>query len=96
MIKLVIDLHGHTQKKQAFFFGCNEKSQPHRCRLLPYLLSKLSQSFDFGSANFHIDKSKLSTARITLFMLLKNCDVFTLETSQFGLKNEVFYRNLYQ
>jgi len=50
-------------------------------------LSKLSQIYDFGSANFFIDKSKISTARITLFMLLKNCDVFTLETSQFGIKN---------
>ncbi len=29
-------------------------------------------------------------------MLLRNCDVFTLETSQFGLNNEVFYRYLYQ
>ena len=86
IIKLVVDLHGHTQKRQAFFFGCNDKSQPHKCRLFPYLLSKLSTSFDFGSANFSIARAKLSTARITLFMLLKNCDVFTLETSQFGLR----------
>jgi hypothetical protein len=106
---MVIDLHGHTQKRQAFFFGCNDKSQPHKCRLFPYLLTKLgnnqsansvsppsysglsnnssiitsslalpsllssSSPFDFSSCNFYLDKSKLSTARITLFMLLKNC-----------------------
>jgi hypothetical protein len=96
IIKLIIDLHGHTQKRQAFFYGCNDRNQPHKCRLFPYLLSKLSPSYDFGSSNFSIDKSKISTARVTLFMLLKSCDVFTLETSQFGLKNEVFYRFLYQ
>jgi hypothetical protein len=73
-----MDLHGHTQKKQAFFFGCNDKNQPHKCRLFPYLASKLSSTFDFSSCNFYLDKSKLSTARITLFMLMKNCDVFTL------------------
>lgn len=87
---MVIDLHGHTQKRQAFFFGCNDKNQPHKCRLFPYLLSKISQNYDFNSCNFAIDKCKLSTARITLFMLLKNCDVFTLETSQYGTKDHIF------
>ncbi len=70
---MVIDLHGHSQKRQAFFFGCNDKSQPHKCRLFPYLLTKISSNYDFSSCNFCIDRSKLSTARITLFMLLKNC-----------------------
>jgi hypothetical protein len=44
-IKMILDFHGHTQKRQSFFFGCNDKNQPHKCRLFPYLASKISQRF---------------------------------------------------
>lgn len=78
---MIIDFHGHTQKKQSFFFGCPDRVHPHKCRLFPYLMSKLSpELYDFPSCNFHINKSKLTTARITLFMMLKShgTEVLTL------------------
>jgi len=51
-IKMILDLHGHTQKRRAFFYGCTDKSAPHKTRLFPYLMTKLSTFFDFGSCNF--------------------------------------------
>lgn len=44
-IKMIIDLHGHSQKKKVFMYGCNDKMNPHKCRLFPYMLSKVSKHF---------------------------------------------------
>lgn len=86
-IKMVLDLHGHTQKRKSFFYGCTEKNYPHRTRLFPYLASKLSPHFEFASCNFAMEKSKEATARITLYNLIKSPDIFTIETSQFGMND---------
>lgn len=94
-IKMILDLHGHTQRKKVFAYGCNDKNEPHRSRLYPYILSKLTSFFDFKSCNFCIDKSKAGTARVSLFNQLKVPYTYTIETSQFGtteghLSSEVF------
>lgn len=83
-IKLILDLHGHTQRRKVFSYGCQDKNEPHRSRLFPYIVSKLTEFFDFRSCNFYIDKSKFGTARVTLFHLLRIPYVYTIETSQFG------------
>lgn len=44
-IKMVLDLHGHTQKRKAFFYGCNDKACPYKTRLFPYLATKISSNF---------------------------------------------------
>jgi len=44
-IKMVLDLHGHTQKRKTFFYGCTDKVFPHKPRLFPYLASKLCNHF---------------------------------------------------
>jgi cytosolic carboxypeptidase protein 2/3 len=70
-IKMILDLHGHTQKRKSFFYGCADRVAPHRPRLFPYLTTKLSSFFEFSSCNFAMEKSKEATARITLYNLLK-------------------------
>ena len=57
-IKMIIDLHGHTQKRRAFFYGCTDRTAPHKTRLFPYLVSKISSVFDFSSCNFAMERSK--------------------------------------
>lgn len=42
---MLLDLHGHTQKRKVFFYGCADRSTPHKARLFPYLASKLSVYF---------------------------------------------------
>ena len=87
-IKMIIDIHGHTQKRKAFFYGCTDKNAPHKTRLFPYLVSKFSSNFDFSSCNFAMERSKESTARISLYNLIKAPEIFTLETSQFGIVDQ--------
>lgn len=82
---MILDLHGHTQRRNVFAYGCNDKFEPHRCRLFPYIVSKLTKFFEFRSCNFFIDKSKLGTARVTLFNSLRIPYVYTIECSQFGI-----------
>ena len=53
-VKMIIDLHGHSQKKKVFMYGCNDKFHPHKCRLFPYVLSKVSKHFEFNFCNFSI------------------------------------------
>lgn len=82
---MVLDFHGHTQKRKSFFYGCNDKAFPYKTRLFPYLTTKISSNFEFGYCNFSMEKSKESTARITLYNLIKSTEIFTIETSQFGM-----------
>lgn len=55
---MVLDLHGHTQKRKSFFYACNDKNYPYKTRLFPYLTTKLSPNFEFAYCNFSMDKSK--------------------------------------
>ena len=75
---MIIDLHGHTQKRRSFFYGCTDRTAPHKTRLFPYLVSKLSSLFDFNSCNFAMERAKETTARITLYNVIKAPEIFTL------------------
>ena len=95
-IKMIIDIHGHTQKRKAFFYGCTDRTAPHKPRLFPYVVSKLSSIFDFSSCNFAMERSKESTARISLYTLIKAPEIFTLETSQFGIVDKFLSGDVFQ
>jgi len=67
-------------------YGCNNKWKPEECRVLPLMLSKISKFFDFGSCRFGIQKSKESTARISLYKELRSCpNIFTMESTFSGI-----------
>lgn len=49
-ILMVIDLHGHSTKKNTFIYGCSDlKSQE-----FPFLLSRLVRGFSFKDCAFEI------------------------------------------
>lgn len=80
------DLHGHSRKQNVFMYGCTDRWKPERCRVLPLMLSKISQFFDFGSCRFGLQKSKESTARVSVYKELKNCpNIFTMESTFSGV-----------
>lgn len=63
-----IDLHGHSQKKRSFVYGCNEveeggTTQWTKARLLPKILARLTTFFNIDDCRFRITEDKLSTAR---------------------------------
>ena len=50
------------------------------------MLSKVSQFFDFGSCRFGVQKSKESTARVSLYKELRSCpNIFTMESTFSGV-----------
>ena len=81
---LYCDLHGHSKKKNVFMYGCNDPESPEKCRLFPYMLSKLCPHFSFESSRFGVQKSKESTARITLFKEIGIPGIYTMEASFCG------------
>ena len=67
-------------------YGCNNVKAPEETRIFPYLLSKLSPFFSFEYSRFGIQKSKESTARISLYKELKTCpNIFTMESTFSGM-----------
>ncbi|KAL4483318.1 hypothetical protein ABPG72_007960 [Tetrahymena utriculariae] len=84
--KLILDLHGHSRKMEAFFYGCSYREDPLKTRIFPYLLSKINSKVSFGESRFSMDQYKESTARITLWKELRAPNVFCLEASFYGYK----------
>ena len=67
-------------------YGCNNKFKPEECRTFPFMLSKMSQFFDFSSCRFGVQKSKETTARVSLYKELKTCpNIFTMESTFSGM-----------
>ena len=83
-VQLVCDLHGHSRRMNVFMYGCNVQESPERTREFPLILSKLSSHFDYKSCSFHMQRSKESTLRISMFKELEIANVFTLEASFCG------------
>jgi hypothetical protein len=79
---LIIDLHGHSKKYNAFFYG-NPSSNPLKTRLLPLIATRLNEAIQLNDCTFTISESKKSTARVALSEdLLGLC--YTFETSFHG------------
>ena len=59
-------------------------------RIFPYLMSKLNSMIDFRECRFNVSRSKEKTARISLWKEMRLPNVFTLEASFFGYKDNVY------
>lgn len=70
-IRLIMDLHGHSRKLHAFFYGCSYKEDPIAARVFPYMISKLNSKISFQDCRFKLSKQYEKTARITLFKELR-------------------------
>lgn len=77
-ILMFCDMHGHSKKKNAFIYGCTDKSNPLSTKEFPYLVSKASKSFSFEDCSFGIKQDKRGTARAVLWKTLSIPNVFTL------------------
>ena len=83
-LELICDLHGHSRRMDIFMYGCNIQDNPAATRAFPLLLSKLSPSFNYKSCSFHMQKSKESTLRMSMFKEINIPFVYTLEASFCG------------
>jgi murein tripeptide amidase MpaA len=88
-IGLILDLHGHSGANNIFTYGNPIKENTQENKILPLLLSKLSDAFNYEQCKFKLNKNKYGTARINLFHELAVSNIFTIEASFYGVKREV-------
>lgn len=81
---LYCDLHGHSKNKKVFMYGNTDDENPSQYRIFPFIMSKVYPYFSFKSSRFNVHKSKLSTARVTMWKELGIPSIFTIEASFFG------------
>ncbi|KRX10068.1 P-loop containing nucleoside triphosphate hydrolase [Pseudocohnilembus persalinus] len=98
-INIFTDLHGHSSKKHSFFYGCDRiiqfgQHQWTQVRLLPKILSKKTNFFQYQECKFKLSADKLSTARVVAFLELKINYSFTFETSFFGYYDKETDKNI--
>ncbi len=81
---MYFDFHGHSKKKNIFFFGPNYSlTEPnyYRCRVFPKILSKNLDSFRYFGCSYSISLDKRSTARAIMLYEFKIPFFYTVETS---------------
>ena len=90
---LFCDLHGHSAKRNAFFYGCNMKpvdlEQNKRnlmARLIPFMMSRKNKIVSFKDCRFRMEKCKESTARIVVYKEFGVINSLTMEASFYGPK----------
>lgn len=80
---LLVDLHGHSVKKNFFMYGCTSRAG-YKEKVFPMLMKLNSKFFSFDDCVFGMQKSKEGTARIELFKDLSLLYTYTLEGSFAG------------
>ena len=84
-IFLVLDLHGHSRKKNIFCYGNSGRPNDRfKERIFPSLLDKNSDLFNIEDCNFAVQKSKESTMRVVMWKELGITNTFTCEASFCG------------
>lgn len=82
---LVLDLHGHSRKKNIFCYGnSGRQNDRFKERIFPCLLDKNSDLFNYEDCSFNVQKSKESTMRVVMWKELGITNTFTCEASFCG------------
>lgn len=68
-IWIFCDLHGHSKKKNSFFYGCNTAANGGFLswtivRLLPRILAQKTHMFNYKDSRFRVEPYKIGTARV--------------------------------
>ena len=88
-ILVYCDMHAHSKKRNAFFYGCSTAANGGftswtKVRLLPRILAKQSYMFNLKDCRFRIDPSKFGTGRVVVWSQFAVTNSFTLECSFYG------------
>jgi hypothetical protein len=88
-LALYCDIHGHSRRKNAFFYGNGSPTEPNAARVFPFLMSKLAQPhYSYDYSRFNTNRTKEQTARIAVWRDLgsKHSNIYTMEASFCGPK----------
>lgn len=69
-LMMYFDFHGHSRKKNTFFYGPGytlSDSEYYKSKALAKLVEKVNNSFRYYSCSFMISDDKKRTARAVLF-----------------------------
>jgi cytosolic carboxypeptidase protein 2/3 len=78
------DLHSHSKDYNIFAYCCKTDNQG---RILPFLLSRMTNMFNFPCCTFGVSKYKETTARAVIYNITRAPDVLTIESSFYGFNN---------
>lgn len=81
---MYFDFHGHSRKKNTFFYGpAYQISHPNylKSRILPKIVEKIDNTFRYYSCNFNISEGKKTTGRALMFESLNIPFTYTVESS---------------
>ncbi|KAI8897430.1 hypothetical protein BC833DRAFT_621233 [Globomyces pollinis-pini] len=84
---LSCDFHGHSRKKNAFIFGCENTGTEIDGieKVFSQILAQQSPIFDSTSCRFSVERSKETTARVVLRREFGIINSFTLESTYNGV-----------
>ena len=84
-LDLIVDLHGHSRRRNVFMYGCPVPNAPQSSRLFPFILGKLCPFFSYSACSFKLQEDKEQTQRITMFKETNIAKVYTLEATFSGM-----------
>ncbi|XP_035702835.1 cytosolic carboxypeptidase 1 isoform X2 [Folsomia candida] len=98
---LYCDLHGHSRRKNCFFYGCSfSKSWQNKDKLelddskcllsLPESMDRISSAFCLSYCNYDVRKSRETTARVAVWRDYRIPRSYTLECSYCGFDRGQF------
>eukprot|EP01062_Namystynia_karyoxenos_P041562 TRINITY_DN3028_c0_g1_i2.p1 TRINITY_DN3028_c0_g1~~TRINITY_DN3028_c0_g1_i2.p1 ORF type:complete len:959 (+),score=205.78 TRINITY_DN3028_c0_g1_i2:108-2984(+) len=83
-VRMYVDLHGHTRKRDLFVYGSAEGRSVAE-RIFPRMFQDMSpHSFLYSSCNFHVSRGKRGTGRVVMWRTLGVPLSYTLEASFAG------------
>lgn len=88
-IWIYCDIHGHSKKQNAFFYGCNTAANGGFLswtivRLLPRIFAQKSHMFNIRDCRFKVEPYKIGTGRVVAWKQFQITHSFTLENSFYG------------
>lgn len=90
-ISVYIDFHGHSRLNGSFAYGCPNdtdfeiKSLVNTEKILPRIISFLSDAFSWGSCKFSFPKERKDASRIVIRKEFNVVQSFTIESSFGGI-----------
>ncbi|OHS94397.1 hypothetical protein TRFO_39428 [Tritrichomonas foetus] len=87
-VAVYIDFHGHSRLNGSFAYGCpnpDDLSLMNTEKLLPRMISFLSDAFSWGSCQFSFPKERKAASRIVIRKELGIIHSFTIESSFGGI-----------
>ncbi|XP_036356963.1 cytosolic carboxypeptidase 1 isoform X2 [Octopus sinensis] len=102
------DLHGHSQKKNIFLYGCSplkswqtldadnptyhEWGEDISYQILPYILNQTAAAFSLEDSQFHVEEIKETSARVVVWRQLGVVNSYCMESTFCGF-DQGTYRN---